>query len=208
MLPGPQPLQLPSRKARGEKRPLERVFKVRRPSRPKVRSFIPEQDYKKWLRVPATSFSPWLWQNRGEPPAESKAPFLQTAGVQLRGGFSTKMPFSDVSRPSLSQLAAPNTQGEPREQLVPARSAQRDVSPTHPISRHVPEPCFNYFLLGIRLICHRPSPATSPLLVFVPSFFCPRFPLRDQAGRGMLEGCCCVGQGEASLTGPGVCKRH
>lgn len=37
--------------------------------------------------------------------------------------------------------------------------------------QHELEPCFNYFLLGIRLLCHSPSPATSPLLVFVLSFF-------------------------------------
>lgn len=59
--------------------------------------------------------------------------------------------------------------------MPPPLQGRREHIPSTSRPQHELEPCFNYFLLGIRLLCHSPSPATSPLLVFVLSFFCPGF---------------------------------
>lgn len=115
---------------------------------------------------------------------ESKAPLLQTARIQFQRGFSYPMPFFDVSPPSPSQPAAPNTQGCAGEQLVPARSTQRGPAGTHlPDTSRLPARAgalFQLFPPGDladltqALACHFPAPG-----------FCSQFLLSEVSSEGL-----------------------
>lgn len=124
----------------------------------------------------------------------------------FREVFSYPMPFFDVSPPSPSQPAAPNTQGCAGEQLVPARSTQRGPAGTHlPDTSRLPARAgalFQLFPPGDladltqALACHFPAPG-----------FCSQFLLSEVSSEelgcerdagGMLQ----CGAGKKSVHGP------
>lgn len=160
MLPVPYPLQHLSCKAGVDKFALKLVFKVRRPSLPGVEGTFQSRIIRSGsgcLRSACNIiFSLALAVLRGTSCGkQSPSPANCTNSISERF-FPTQCHFlmSPLHRHLSRQhqtcrvgLASSwSLPGAPRE------GRQGHISPTRPVSRHVPVPCFNYFLPGIWLI--------------------------------------------------------